>query len=125
MAFAWRGRLIALGTGVATVAGGVATNRVEGPWWVQVLWFSGAVGSLLAAGWLRYAASRTLPPAGGTGGASVVVSGTGKATSGSGGSANTGLRGWAGSLPDQVAVERTGVAEASDGGNANTGVQLD
>ncbi|MFG3259791.1 HEAT repeat domain-containing protein [Streptomyces sp. NPDC048172] len=47
-----RGRLFS-GTGaVVAVLGGVATNRVEGPWWLQTIWFGVAVLALGAAAWL-------------------------------------------------------------------------
>lgn len=52
------------------------------------------------------------------------VTGTGKATAGSGGSATTGLRAPASRLPNRVVVERTGDADASGGGHANSGVEL-
>ncbi|MEU6729087.1 hypothetical protein ABZ917_35735 [Nonomuraea wenchangensis] len=51
-------QLIAAGSAVATVAGGVATNRVEGPWWVQTLWFAGAVVALGLAVWLARLADK-------------------------------------------------------------------
>ncbi|MET8988878.1 hypothetical protein ABZW49_25800 [Nonomuraea wenchangensis] len=51
-------QLIAVGSAVATVAGGVATNRVEGPWWVQGLWFAGAAVTLGLAGWLTRLADK-------------------------------------------------------------------
>ncbi|MFI7454920.1 hypothetical protein ACIBQX_46140 [Nonomuraea sp. NPDC049714] len=51
-------QLIALGSAVATVAGGVATNRVEGPWWAQALWFAGAAVALGLAGWLARLAAQ-------------------------------------------------------------------
>jgi hypothetical protein len=58
-------------------------------------------------------------------GARVHVSGTGKATAGSRGQANSGVSGPGGSMPGQVRVDQTGDADASGGGAANTGVQLD
>ncbi|WP_433431271.1 hypothetical protein [Nonomuraea sp. CA-141351] len=51
-------QLIAVGSAVATVAGGVATNRVDGPWWAQALWFAGAAVALGLAGWLARMAAQ-------------------------------------------------------------------
>ncbi|RAY13225.1 hypothetical protein DPM19_22340 [Actinomadura craniellae] len=48
----WWGRLAVAGTGVASVAAGVATNRVSGPWWAQLLWGAGGAVSFMAAVWL-------------------------------------------------------------------------
>jgi hypothetical protein len=45
-------------TAVVTVVGGVATNRVSGPWWAQVLWFGGAVAAMLLGARLSLLASR-------------------------------------------------------------------
>lgn len=73
-----------------------------------------AVGVAVWAGW----------PAAGRSGSRLRVSKTGRATSTSGGRANTGLVGDAGAFPDQVIVECTGDAKASGDGEANSGVQL-
>lgn len=53
------------------------------------------------------------------------VTGTGNATAGPGGRANTGIVAAAGALPDDVRVERTGHADASGGGEADSGARLD
>lgn len=42
------------------VAGGVATNRVQGAWWVQLLWFAGAVVAVLMGGRLSLISDRAV-----------------------------------------------------------------
>lgn len=46
------GRWVAVATAITAVVGGVATNRVEGAWWSQTLWFSGAAISVFASAWM-------------------------------------------------------------------------
>ncbi|MFJ4368848.1 hypothetical protein ACIP4S_32590 [Streptomyces chartreusis] len=53
------------------------------------------------------------------------VSGTGRATAGPSGRANTGVVASGGSLPSEVRVENTGDADASGGGEADSGIRLD
>jgi hypothetical protein len=48
----------------------------------------------------------------------------GRATSGQGGTASTGIKGPAAQFTGDISVERTGDADASTGGDANTGIQL-
>ena len=92
-----------------------------GAWFAVASWDSAnkvavvasALAAVAAVGVAVWAGLRT----GGTGGR-IVVSDTGDATAGSGGRANTGVRG----RPDaSVRVKRTGKAQA--GGDANTGVE--
>ena len=77
-----------------------------------------ALATVAAVGVAVWAA---LPAVSGMG---VRVSRTGRATAGSGGRANSGVFGPAGSLPNDVLVDRTGDADASNGGDANSGIQL-
>ncbi|MER6513311.1 hypothetical protein ABT158_41325 [Nonomuraea sp. NPDC001636] len=58
-----------------------------------------------------------------SGGGSVRVSHTGRATTSGAGRANTGFSGRASAVPGRVRVKRTGQA-SSDDGDANTGVDL-
>jgi hypothetical protein len=53
------------------------------------------------------------------------VIGTGNATAGNGGVANSGLRASVDKLPDRIEIGRTGKADAAGGGIATTGAQLD
>jgi hypothetical protein len=77
-----------------------------------------ALATVAAVGVAVWAA---LPAVSGMG---VQVSRTGRATAGTGGRANSGVFGPAGSLLNDVLVDRTGDADASNGGDANTGIQL-
>lgn len=61
MRMRWR-RAGSVAAAVLAVAGGVATNRVAGPWWAQALWFAGAVGAALAAARLSPAVRRSNVP---------------------------------------------------------------
>jgi tetratricopeptide (TPR) repeat protein len=64
LAWAVTGRVLGLlsagGAAIASVVAGVATNRVEGPWWIQVLWFAIAVGALGVTGWLSRGSGRDI-----------------------------------------------------------------
>ncbi|GAA3129838.1 hypothetical protein [Streptosporangium carneum] len=78
-----------------------------------------ALGALAAVGVAVWAA---LP---GTGTRTRVrVSGTGKAVSGPGGQAVTGVSGAVAAAAGEIVVERTGDADASEGGDATSGVRL-
>jgi tetratricopeptide (TPR) repeat protein len=54
---------LALAGGLAAAAAGTATNRVEGAWWVQALWFGTAVVAVLAGGRLSLMSRGHSPPA--------------------------------------------------------------
>jgi hypothetical protein len=76
-----------------------------------------AVSAVAAVGVAVWAAVPAVRPNGG-----IWVSRTGRAT---GGRANTGVAGPAGSLTGDVRVDRTGDADAPRGDDANTGIRLD
>jgi hypothetical protein len=80
-----------------------------------------AVAAVAAVGAGVWAAARGRSDSGG----SIRVSGTGKATAGRGGSANSGVRGGAGRGGGSMRVENSGDADASGGGDANTGIRWD
>jgi hypothetical protein len=80
-----------------------------------------ALGALAAIGVAVWAALRTPAGAGDSRINRVRISDTGDAKAGSGGRANTGLRG-SGDIRS-ARVEHTGRAEAEGGGDANTGVE--
>jgi hypothetical protein len=129
MASARRKNAVVAGSVVATVAGGVATNRVQGPWWLQLAWFGTAILLAGAAMWLTRRATSVRESsmcdeetaAGEASRLRVSDTGTAKAVAGT---AVTGLTAPAGQLPGEVVVERTGDAEASGDSTANSGVHL-
>ncbi|MCP2341776.1 hypothetical protein [Actinomadura rupiterrae] len=127
MSLVTRGRVVAAGVAVASAIGGVATNRVQGAWWIQALWFAAAVVAAGTAAWLvRIGEGSMRDGKSGASATQVKVADTGKAMSGTGGEANTGLTGPADALPGdgpaEIVVERTGDAEG--GAGANTGIRL-
>ncbi|MGN9758111.1 hypothetical protein [Streptomyces sp. SD31] len=128
-----RGQLASAIGVLASVAGGVATNRVEGALWAQAVWFAAAATFAGSAAWLM---RRPVPLAGddeedpqpgnprpgdGPSGRSLRLTDTGSAT---GREANTGVTAPADAMPDDVIVERTGDANATDDGIANAGVRI-
>jgi hypothetical protein len=89
-----------------------------------------ALGSLAAVGvavWtvLRSSSGQSAQVTSPTAVPPVEASRTGKATSGRGGVANTGVRAKAAKVKGPVRAARTGDADASGGGTANTGIHLD
>lgn len=82
----------------------------------RVATVSSALGAVAAVGVAVWAATRT------PNGRSIEVTGTGNATAGSRGTANTGLRGQA---DGDITVRDTGDAKTTGGGQANTGIQAD
>ncbi|MCD0449662.1 hypothetical protein LO762_10740 [Actinocorallia sp. API 0066] len=116
-----RTRLLTFGGAVVAAIGGVATNRVEGAWWAQALWFGTAVVAILVAASLQLRAARGAQAQG----SEARATRTGKATVGRGGTANTGVTGPATARPDHVSAADTGDAEAGDDGTANTGIRFD
>ena len=119
-------RSVAVAAGAAAaVVGGVATeNRVEGPWWAQVLWFVVAVSGFGAAARLN-AATKTRDERMGeekATGTKARVSGTGSAVAEENSTANTGLVVPAAESVGGVQVDDTGDARASGGSIANSGV---
>ncbi len=118
-------RSVAVAAGAAAaVVGGIATNRVEGPWWAQVLWFVVAVAGFGAAARLN-AATKTRDERMGeekATGPEARVSGTGSAVAEENSTANTGLVVPAAESVGGVQVDDTGDARASGGSIANSGV---
>ena len=82
----------------------------------RVATVSSALGAVAAVGVAVWAATRTVDTV------SIAVTGTGNATAGKRGVANTGVRGL---VDGAVTVRDTGDAKATRGGEANTGVQPD
>jgi hypothetical protein len=118
-------RSVAVAAGAATaVVGGVATNRVEGPWWAQALWFAVAASGFAAAARLNAAAEargeRMSEEK--AAGPELRVSGTGAAVAEEESTANTGLIAPASQPVGDVQVDDTGDARAAGGSIANSGV---
>ncbi|MEV7009683.1 hypothetical protein [Streptosporangium sp. NPDC051022] len=80
-----------------------------------------ALAALAAVGIAVWAALPATPSGTGT---RIRVSGTGKAVSGPGGQAVTGVSGTVAAAAGEIVVERTGDADASEGGEATSGVRL-